>query len=177
MNERIKELRKELGLTLEQFGKRIGVTKVAISNIEKGKRNVTEQMFKSVCREFNVNEEWLRNGSGDMFNEPSYFNLDEFLAEKGASELEVELTKAYFSIDPEIRHSMLKTFKKLIAYDEKKRLSQADDNIANAPTKTNNAILTDDEIDKEVAGYRQQLEAQKKAADESSAMNGGLGIG
>ena len=112
-----------------------------------------------------------------MFNEPSYFNLDEFLAEKEASELEVELTKAYFSIDPEIRHSMLKTFKELIAYDEKKRLSQADDNIANAPTKTNHAILTDDEIDKEVAGYRQQLEAQKKAADESSAMNGGLGIG
>ncbi len=177
MNERIKELRKKLGLTLEKFGDRVGVTKVAISNIEKGNRNVTEQMFKSVCREFNVNEEWLRNGSGDMFNEPSYFNLDEFLAEKGASELEVELTKAYFSIDPEIRHSMLKTFKELIAYDEKKRLSQADDNIANAPTKNNNAILTDDEIDKEVAGYRQQLEAQKKAADKSSAMNGGLGIG
>ena len=177
MNERIKELRKKLGLTLEQFGNRIGVTKMTISRIENGKNAVTEQMFKSVCREFNVNEEWLRNGSGDMFNEPSYFNLDEFLAEKGASELEVELTKAYFSIDPEIRHSMLKTFKELIAYDEKKRLSQVDDNIANAPTKTNNAILTDDEIDKEVAGYRQQLEAQKKAVDESSAMNGGLGIG
>ncbi len=66
MNKRVKELRKSLGLTMEKFGKRLGVTKVAISNIEKGNRNITEQMFKSICREFNVNEEWLRTGKGDM---------------------------------------------------------------------------------------------------------------
>lgn len=69
MNKRVKELRKALGLTLEKFGERVGVTKVAISNIEKGNRNVTEQMFKSICREFNANSEWLRTGQGEMFNE------------------------------------------------------------------------------------------------------------
>ena len=67
MNERIKTLRKTLGLTLEKFGSQVGVTKTAISRIEKGERNITDQMFKSVCREFNVNEEWLRTGEGDMF--------------------------------------------------------------------------------------------------------------
>lgn len=64
--ERIKELRKSLGLTLEKFGERLGVGKTAISKLEKGERNLTDQMFKSICREFNVNEEWLRDGTGDM---------------------------------------------------------------------------------------------------------------
>ncbi len=67
MNERVKKLRKELNLTLEKFGERLGVTKVAISNIEKGNRNLTDQMFKAICREFDVNEEWLRDGTGEMF--------------------------------------------------------------------------------------------------------------
>lgn len=67
MNERIKELRKALGLTLEKFGERLGVSRAALSNIENGNRSVTDQMFKSVCREFSVNEEWLRTGEGNMF--------------------------------------------------------------------------------------------------------------
>ena len=65
--ERVKEIRKALGLTLEKFGEKVGVGKTAISNIEKGNRNLTEQMIKSICREFNVNEEWLRTGTGEMF--------------------------------------------------------------------------------------------------------------
>ena len=68
-NERVKQLRKSIDLTLEKFGDRLGVTKVAISNIENGKRAVTEQMSKAICREFNVNEDWLRNGVGDMFKQ------------------------------------------------------------------------------------------------------------
>jgi len=68
-NERVKQLRKFLDLTLEKLGDRLGVTKVAISNIENGKRAVTEQMSKAICREFNVNEDWLRNGVGDMFKQ------------------------------------------------------------------------------------------------------------
>nr|DAM32955.1 MAG TPA: Helix-turn-helix XRE-family like protein [Caudoviricetes sp.] len=68
-NERVKQLRKSLDLTLEKFGDRLGVTKVAISNIENGKRAVTEQMSKAICREFNVSEDWLRNGVGDMFKQ------------------------------------------------------------------------------------------------------------
>ena len=67
MNERIKELRKTLGLTLEKFGERLGVRKTAISKIEHGENNVSDQMFKSICREFNVSEEWLRDGVGEMF--------------------------------------------------------------------------------------------------------------
>lgn len=69
MNKRIKELRKQLGLTLDQFGEHVGLKKSTLSNIENEKNSVTEQTFISICREFNVNPEWLRNGTGDMFLE------------------------------------------------------------------------------------------------------------
>ena len=67
MNERLKELRTTLGITLEEFGKRIGITRSAVGHLEKGSRNLTEQTLKSICREFGVNEEWLRTGEGEMF--------------------------------------------------------------------------------------------------------------
>lgn len=76
--ERVKEIRKSIGLTLEKFGEPLGVGKTAISNIEKGNRNLTDQMAISICREFNVNETWLRTGEGEMFIELS---RDEQIAE------------------------------------------------------------------------------------------------
>lgn len=69
LNNRIKELRKNhLELTLEEFGKKIGVAKSTLSNIEIGRFGATDLMIKSICREFNVNEEWLRNGTGEVFS-------------------------------------------------------------------------------------------------------------
>ncbi len=68
INDRVKELRKAQNLTLDKFGERVGVTKTAISNIEKGYRNVTEQMFKLICSEFNVRKEWLRDGIGPVYD-------------------------------------------------------------------------------------------------------------
>ena len=64
MNERVKELRKTLNLTMEKFGDRLGVKKNSISQIESGNRSLTDQMFLAICREFSVNEDWLRTGSG-----------------------------------------------------------------------------------------------------------------
>ena len=66
-SERVKEIRKTLGLTLEKFGERIGVTRGSMSNIENGNRNLTEQMTKSICREFSVDYMWLTTGEGEMF--------------------------------------------------------------------------------------------------------------
>ena len=65
--ERVKELRKTLNLTLEEFGSKVGVTKQTISRIENGVNNLTDQMLLFICREYNVNEEWIRNGTGEMF--------------------------------------------------------------------------------------------------------------
>ncbi len=69
MNERIRELRKSLGLTLEKFGEPIGVKKSTLSSLENGSSGITTQMIKSICLKYNVNEEWLINGTGDMFTE------------------------------------------------------------------------------------------------------------
>ena len=65
--QRVRELRKELGLTLEKFGKHLGVGKTAISKIENGENNLTDQMILAICREYNVDEKWLRTGKGEMF--------------------------------------------------------------------------------------------------------------
>ena len=67
MNERLKEIRKTLSLSQEAFAKKLGITGAGISKIESGDRNLTEQMILSICREFNVSEAWLRNGTGEMF--------------------------------------------------------------------------------------------------------------
>ena len=66
--ERVKSVRKSCNLTLEKFGERLGVTKTAISYVESDKRNLTEQMLKAICREFNVNEDWLHTGTGGFEN-------------------------------------------------------------------------------------------------------------
>lgn len=74
MNDRIKELRKELGLSGEKFGERIGVKKAAISKIESGVVGLSDSNILAICREFNVNEDWLRYGTGEMFKD---MTLDE----------------------------------------------------------------------------------------------------
>ena len=68
--ERVRAVRKVLDLTMDKFGERLGVSKMAISNIESGNRNLTEQMAKAICREFNVNYAWLTDELGEMFMEP-----------------------------------------------------------------------------------------------------------
>ena len=64
---RIKEVRKTLSLSQEEFGSRLGITGGGVSKIEKGARNVTDQMVLSICREFNVSKIWLIEGHGEMF--------------------------------------------------------------------------------------------------------------
>lgn len=108
MNERIKTLRKTLNLTLEQFGERVGVTKMTISRIENGKNNVTEQMCKSICREFNIREDWLRNGTGEMFEDLSE---DEKIASI--------LGSVFTDTDSEVYDFKMAVFRELGKLDEK----------------------------------------------------------
>lgn len=69
MNERIKVLRKFLKISQEEFGNRIGISKSAVSNMESGRYNATDSMIKLICKEFNINEDWLRCGEGEMILE------------------------------------------------------------------------------------------------------------
>lgn len=71
MKDRIKKIRKKSGLTQVDFGERIGVKGNTITNYENGLRTPTDAVILSICREFDVNEEWLRNGTGEMFVQKS----------------------------------------------------------------------------------------------------------
>lgn len=107
IGERIKELRKSLGLTLEEFGKKLGVGKSAISNIENGSRNLTDQMSLSIHREFNVREEWLRDGIGEMFEPAAADDLDALAKEYGLSEGEKILIEHYIKLDEGSRRAVI----------------------------------------------------------------------
>ncbi len=67
MNERIKEVRKMLRLTQSAFAGRVGVKQQTIAMLESGNSNPSEQLINGICREFRVNEAWLRTGEGEMF--------------------------------------------------------------------------------------------------------------
>ena len=82
MNERIRALRLALGLSQEEFGRHLGVGRGAITNIEFNKVEPKPLFVNLICREFNVNEAWLRTGEGDMFLDlPPDKELDDIFAQ------------------------------------------------------------------------------------------------
>lgn len=125
MNERIRELRKSLGLTFEKFGGRLGVGKTAINKLEKGENNVTDQMFKSICREFSVNEEWLRNGTGEMFAIPEDETaaiVSDLLESRNNQfyDLILDIVKTYQTLSP-MDQEIIKNFCQQLAEMQKNR--------------------------------------------------------
>lgn len=88
MNERIRQLRKELKLSQTEFGGRLGIKQTTVAGYETGGRTPIDAVVSLICREFNVNEEWLRTGEGDMFKklnrqqEIAKFTAELFRSEK-----------------------------------------------------------------------------------------------
>lgn len=145
MNERIRYIRETLNLSRASFGQRLGVSGDVINNLERGRVEIKEPMVKLICTVFNVREEWLRTGEGEMYNQGELFSLDRFVAERGATELELAIVKAYFELDPSIRQAVLEHFR---------------------------ARLTADPDELEAEAVKQEYLRQKKAAAVSSATAG-----
>ncbi len=143
MNERIKAARKVLGLTMEQFGARIGMGKSSVSKIEKGANSTTDQTIKSICREFGVSEMWLRTGEGEMFDQSAESSLDRLATE--------------YHLD-ERKKAIISAFLKLSTADQEAILRYVD-SLAAELSVSSSAL----DIDAEVEAYRQELLAQKKA--------------
>ena len=111
--ERIKDVRNSLGLTLEKFGEKLGVTKTAISRLEKGERSLTEQMTKSICREFSVDYMWLTTGEGEMFVESDddfFERIDRIMAGENESRKNMIKTLLYAS------DAYIEAFDRLVDY-------------------------------------------------------------
>lgn len=112
--ERVKEIRKELDLTLEKFGEKLGVTKVAISNIEKGNRNLTDQMAKSICREYNANYDYLMYGEGEMFDDLPQTIVDELCVQYDLNDFDKALVEMYVSLPAGSRERIKEYMKQLV---------------------------------------------------------------
>lgn len=102
-NERLKELRKYLGLTQEEFAKMIGIKRNTLANYEIGRNEPIDAVFFSICTVFGVNEKWLRSGQGDMLAQSETFSLDEYAKLQNASESDFKLIRNYLSLTPEQR--------------------------------------------------------------------------
>lgn len=129
LGERVKEVRKAQDMTLEEFGKRLSVTKVTMSNIERGNRSLTERMLKDICREFNINEKWLKTGEGDMTRkrteEEEIAALVSDLLEDGRDnpffEIILEIVQTYNELSPASQKVLQEASKKLVENLNKKK--------------------------------------------------------
>lgn len=112
-NERVKEVRKTLGLTLEKFGDRLGIKKAAVSKIEKGENSLTDANIKAICREFSVDYMWLTTGEGEMFVETDddfFERIDRILAGENETRKNMIKMLLYASDDD------IKAFDRLVDY-------------------------------------------------------------
>ena len=82
LSKRLVKIRETLKISQDELGTKIGISRFSVSNYESGKRNITERVIKDICREFDVNEEWLRTGEGEMFVElPEGTELGKYIAD------------------------------------------------------------------------------------------------
>ena len=103
MNERIKKLRKALDLTQTEFANRIGSVQNTITGYETGRRIPSNQVIALICREFNVNEEWLRTGSGEMFSPAPSGSLEALARDYGLSNGVYLLIRRFLELKPDVQ--------------------------------------------------------------------------
>ena len=151
-SERVRMVRNAEGLTMEEFGKRLGVGRSAISNIENGNRDLTAQMAKSIAREFRVSEEWLKTGEGDMRPATSSSTAAGIAEVLGLGEWGTAILEQYMALSPEERKLFLATVRKLLS------------SIIPAERTM--------EIEEKVASYRAELEAQADSEKWSASQTG-----
>lgn len=110
--ERVKEVRKVLNLTLDKFGEKLGVTKQTVSRIENGVNNLTDQMAKSICREYNVNYDYIMNGTGKMFSDFPQTVLEELCVQYDLDWLDKQIVEIYITLPKQLRDSVKEHIKK-----------------------------------------------------------------
>ena len=139
---RLKLIRKELKLSQNNFSKKINIGQTTLAQFELGTRKIKDIHIKRICDEFNINEEWLKNGIGEMFNKKENISLDDFAKQNNVSDLELEIIKAYMKIPSEDRNKIIQSFKEALSKEDEKKINQTVTNV----TSTNNINNTDENI-------------------------------
>ena len=121
MNERIKEIRKKEGLSQQKFADKLGIARGNIAAYEVGKNAPSDAAISLICSKFNVNEEWLRTGNGEMFKEiPNKFSFYLGQIEGGDDEFIKDLIEVYMELDPYSKRA-LRTISEKMAEKRKNR--------------------------------------------------------
>lgn len=164
INTRIKRLRIALHLTQDELASRLHIKRSTIANYENGRNIPVDAVKALIYREFSISPDWLENGTGEMFSQNASFDLDTFARNHGATELELRIAKAFFSVDQETRAVFLAQFQRFLAESENEK--------PQAVTKTP-AEMTEDEIHAHALEIERQMLLEKRATEESSASTPG----
>ena len=113
--ERIKYIRKnELKITQKDFASSIGLSRSNIGSIETGRINVTDRVIQDICLKYNVNENWLRNGTGEMFIKTKKSLLDELAVAHNINEKEKAIIQSFLDLSPQGRAGVLEYVENLV---------------------------------------------------------------
>lgn len=150
-NERVRKVRNAVKLSQAVFGKMLGLSQRQIANIELGS-NVTDRNSESICRVFNVNPQWLKNGEGEMFNPPPEKDFLDLLAEeKGLNDEEKALIGSIIDLPKAARKAVIDWAFKLIISIE-------------AQTSEEQKTRQIQELEKSIAEQQRQLAKLKGSA-------------
>ena len=166
MNKRLFELRKALGMTLAEFGEKLGVTAQSISAMEKGIRPILDRTVIGILAAFpQVSEAWLRDGEGGMYRKTDDSDLEAALAELRLPDVCARYVRVYNSMSPEIQQAL----------DEHMRAFLADllSDVRSRSAETVGAVKSYDEMtaEEKIQAYREDVLAQEKTESGASPLS------
>lgn len=161
MNERIKKLRKALGFTQHEFADRLGISRGNIGSYEVGKSNPGGSVITLICKTFNVSEEWLRTGEGEMFLPKADTVLEQLAAEHGLTGGDRTLIEKFLNLKPEDRRVLVDYVRETAAAIAGQEAAAPAFAPVRAPTIEEEARA---EANQQAQLIYQQILAEKKAA-------------
>ena len=172
MEQRLRLLRKQLGLTQEEFAERLGIKRSAISNYEIGRNTPIDAVISLICREFSVSESWLRTGEGEMFRQRCRHEeiaafLSEILVEEPAG-FRLRMVSALSRLNPAQWTALESVLTELT-----KELADESAPVDTRPRSEKPVTeWTEEEINAEAEEYRQSLLEEKRRGESGSASAG-----
>lgn len=133
MNNRIRKLRKSLDLTQEKFGSRIGVKGNTVAQWESGRNDPPDSSITFICREYNVNEAWLRTGTGEMFNPSPSSAMDVLAAEYHLDQNAYVVVEKFLNLKPEYQKGVIEYFKAIAAALNSENMDDLSDLVPGSP--------------------------------------------
>lgn len=113
-NERVKQVRNELGLSQKAFAEKMGLSRDVISNIEYGRTDVKDNVMKSIAKFYRVNYYWLKDGKGDPFLGTPDVLMDDVVERYNLDELDQTIIEEYVKLDPEMRNAIKVLIKNIL---------------------------------------------------------------